>query len=399
MRFVATAAMLSACSVEGESIDRAQAPILGGQRGAVGQFPTTIAIYNGGLCTGTLVEPDLVLTAAHCILPSLLGMSSQAQVTANTIVVLDTDNVLSGGGRQVRAADTIPHPNFTVQSLGDNDIGLIRLETAVTDREPTPINRSAADAPVGMKVLQVGYGMSQAGNQSSAGSLYYLEDKPTVACGPFGASDAKLLCFSQTDGTGKCSGDSGGPSYATINGVERVVGVTSFGDQQCRQFGADTRVDGELDFLYQHAPELQCQADGACNEACGTGSLPVDADCPTCESDDDCGDGEVCGSDGFCEAEPFSPGGLGSPCENDADCDSGSCGMTADGGTCTEQCDPAGSTCPDGFDCIAASGDTHVCWPGADDGGDGGGCAVASSSPSLSWLALLALVALRRRRR
>jgi len=397
---IAALALISACTVEGDELSRSSSPIIGGTRATVGQFPTTVALYNGGLCTGTLIEPDLVLTAAHCITPSLLQMSTQAEVTANTVVLFDSTSVLSGGGRQVRLAETIPHPSFNVRALGDNDIGLVRLTESITDRAPTPINRIASDAPIGIAVTQVGYGMTRIGDQRSAGDLYYLTDKATIACSSYGVSDANMLCFSQRDGSGKCNGDSGGPSYATIGGVERVVGVTSFGDETCEQFGADTRVDAELDFLYQHAPELQCQGDGACNEVCGADGLPRDPDCPVCESNDDCGDDEVC-SDGSCVAAPFTPGGLGSDCETSDDCASGMCADGSDGGRCTDTCDPAGDSCPDGFECVGA-GDRDVCWPAdGEGGGASGGCSVGSGSgPGAGWLlALCALAWVRRRRR
>ncbi len=413
LRFAMAAALLSACTVEGDiSTGSVSAPILGGQPGSVGQFPTAVAIYNtaGSLCSGTLITPQWVLTAAHCVTPSLLGYSTQAQVTSSTIVLVDATDLNSNSGSQHSAADTFPEPGFSEQALGDNDIGLVKLSSPVTDRAPTPINRLKADAPVGIAVLQVGYGISQVGNQSSAGTLYYLQGKQTVSCSTYGESDNNLLCYSQTDGTGKCSGDSGGPSYATINGVQRVVGVTSFGDQNCQQMGADTRVDAELDFLYQHVPELQCQADGACNNVCGSGALPIDPDCPICAGNSDCPNGDVCGSNGQCEPAPYQPGGLGADCQDSTQCASGLCGMTTTGGTCTQSCD-ANNSCPDGFDCVSASNGTSVCWPGSGSGGGGGGggngngnndvnggCA-AGGSPAGVWLLLIGLVGLLRRRR
>jgi hypothetical protein len=389
---VAVLIFAAACQQPAPEVGSGSAPILGGTQASVGQYPTVVAVLNNGLCTGTLIDRQWVLTAAHCIHPQVLG-GTQEQITANTTVLLDSTNVFQGGTAQIGAAETIPHPGFSLSGLGDDDIGLIRLQTAVTNREPSPINRINADAPAGVHVTQVGFGVTDPDVQDSAGRLYVLADKASRSCQGFEGSNANLLCFGQTDGTGKCEGDSGGPSFATIGGVQRVVGVTSFGDQNCAQFGADTRVDAELDFLFQHVPALECQADGACAESCGTGSLPEDPDCPTCEGNDDCADQEIC-QGGRCMAEPFSPGGLGSECTSSTDCDSGLCASNGGEQECTAGCDPAASTCPDGFDCIEA-GSAGICW--AAEGG--GGCRSSRGGAGAGWLTLLAALALARRRR
>ncbi len=387
-KFVAAALIVAAaaCQEPAPDVGSESAPILGGTAATVGQYPTVVAVLNNGLCTGTLVDRQWVMTAAHCIHPQVLGVGTQAQVTANTTVLLDSTNVFQGGSAQIGAAETIPNPGFSLSSLGDDDIGLIRLNTPVTNRDPSPINRINADAPAGVHVTQVGYGVTDPDVQDSAGRLFVLADKASRSCQGFEGSNANLLCYSQTDGTGKCEGDSGGPSFVTVGGVQRVVGVTSFGDQNCGQFGADTRVDSELDFLFQHVPALQCQADGACNEVCGTGSLAEDPDCPTCETNDDCADAEIC-QGGRCQAEPFTPGGLGSECISSVDCDSGLCATNGGEQECTAGCDPAASTCPDGFDCIEA-GSAGICWAA-----EGGGGCRSSRGGGAGWLSLLAALA------
>src|SRR5262249_38644517 len=109
------------------------APILGGQPATVGQYPTVVAIeVGGGLCTGTLITKDWVLTAAHCVTPSVVGLSTQQQVTASVKVHFDTVNIGTAQGMVVGASDTIPDPAFNINNLGSGDSGLIKLATPVT---------------------------------------------------------------------------------------------------------------------------------------------------------------------------------------------------------------------------------------------------------------------------
>jgi uncharacterized protein (TIGR03382 family) len=387
-----------ACEV-GESPATAFAgqSIIGGSPASEGQFPTVVAVVidqgRRGMCTGTLVGPDLVLTAAHCIDPAILRMASQDQVTSTTQIVFDGTDLQSGQfGDVVGARETIPYPGFN--QPGDPDVGLVRLTRPITDRAPSPVNLDPAGAPIGLSVTMVGYGVTE---QGGGGRNMFLENKTSSSCAPAGVSDATFLCFSQTDGRGKCSGDSGGPSFATINdNPHTVVGITSFGDQNCQLFGADMRTDASKDFFRQNAPELLCGDDGYCEASCGADGLPVDPNCSDCTVDDDCAGGEFCDA-GFCTPEPFEPGGLGSECESDADCASGVCASGPDGNLCSSACELEASDCPGGFDCLSA-GDGGACWPA--DGG--GGCnAVGDSSPATGFTALLllALAAVLRRRR
>jgi len=101
--------------------------------------------------------------------------------------------------------------------------------------------------------------------------------------------------------------------------------------------------------------------------------------------------------DGRCVPGSDAPGGLGTPCTSNADCFSGQCGENGTGDQyCVEPCDVTTSSCPAGFQCMAAGGG-GVCWPSS---GDGGGCATSGGGAGGACLLLpIAFVLVRRSRR
>lgn len=247
--------------------------IIGGRDAMASELPTVVALmFSGSVCSGTLIHPEWVVTAAHC----LKGLS------VNRLrVSFDDADVNDGTTRVVDAAQILAHPDYN-SLFWDNDIGLVKLATKMTDRAPTPIRRNGI--PAGTEVLQAGFGDSS-DRRGQDGVLRKLATK-TVDCAEIGSTQYRgdrLLCFSSADGDGTCDGDSGGPTFVKVGGKRYLVGLTSGGtDDSCRRgYDLSTLLPAEMDFLTTNIPGLM--ADEAGN---GTPEPNDPADLPPTRSSD-----------------------------------------------------------------------------------------------------------------
>jgi uncharacterized protein (TIGR03382 family) len=245
--------------------------IVGGTATSGDPAVVVLAVNSGGryeeYCTGTLIAPKTVLTAAHCIEP---------YGPANFYVVGFGSNV-NGLTRVVQVAQQIEHPSYNGRT---HDFGVLRLSQAVAGVTPLPINeRAMSVSDVGRPIRHVGFGIASA---SGLGGGVKREVTYTVRqVGPYTI---------ESGATGKqtCSGDSGGPGLMVLPGetTEKVVGVVSYGDENCAIEGYDGRVDVAAAWIKAQMARWEqptCATDGACVPGC----TPVDQDC-ACVADGQC---------------------------------------------------------------------------------------------------------------
>lgn len=223
--------------------------IVGGHEADDGEYPWMAALYNGAdpegqYCGGSLVMPDRVVTAAHCV-EGLLGIDLVDQVI-NTAQygefrVMLGSNSLSAGGDEISVLFIHVHPDYGLSGTPD-----VAVLTLAQDADQQPIRwATPADAPLfapGTRATVTGWGaLSENGPYPDALHEVVVpiisDQECEQAYGGWLDAQNEICAGYKQGGRDACYGDSGGPLMVPDGDDLLLVGLVSWGDG-CAQPGS-----------------------------------------------------------------------------------------------------------------------------------------------------------------
>jgi MYXO-CTERM domain-containing protein len=225
MRTLATIISLSllGCTVPlAESADEPESKtqIIQGVEKDHGEVPSIAAlITGGGLCSATMIHPQIALTAAHCIRKPFFMQTIYGVSDVNLVIdENDKDAVID-------VMEAVRHEGYGNKNIpGLNDIGLVFLEKLIGDVifspiMPAEIQQTALE--VGEVVTNCGYGRDE---NKEVGVLKCVDIPITFQTDLEVMAGLNVKYFSSK---GACFGDSGGPLFKNFEGKRYLVADAS----------------------------------------------------------------------------------------------------------------------------------------------------------------------------
>lgn len=253
-----------ACAIpREEDVASDRAAIQGGVTDTSDTFAVAVLDETGDVCSGTLIAPNLVLTARHCIAD---GGSDPVDCESDTFAAAwpaDTYRVTTA---QSADYDTAPYHAKKIlvpktNAFCGDDIALVILEENVSAAAAKPATPQLT-LPAATKIVAIGYGATSPtandlGRRRRKDDIAILciPGHATLDCDP--VMDHDMTEAELAAGNGLCGGDSGGGAYVLGSGTPIVIGALS----RASDFGSTcsdavfARTDAHAAFLVAGAKE------------------------------------------------------------------------------------------------------------------------------------------------
>ncbi len=249
--FVATAALALGLAAPAQAV-------VGGNDAAPGEYPYVahIVIDKNFQCTGTLVTPRHVITAAHCssltpagVVNTPIGQPGQLielSIGAHQTPSFDPLGGYASDGEEHVASTVTVNPGYLGIGAVSHDAAIIELDTP-SSKQPVKVAAAAERSlwSPGTMATIAGFGVTEAdGDQpdvlqearvpivpdaEAAAAYPYLIDGVDPLFGGF-ESGTQVAAGFPNGGVDTCQGDSGGPLLVSAGTAMRLVGDTSYGN-------------------------------------------------------------------------------------------------------------------------------------------------------------------------
>lgn len=223
--------------VLGAPRDRVTAPlIVGGTPAAPNDNPFQVGLLQKGVpsnfdaqfCGGTLIAPNVVVTAAHCGFYQATPGGISIAWRPDQVQVLTGTRDLNQGGARSNVALIVNHPKYDPKRF-DYDVAVWKLAAPV---QGVPLAQLAtSDGTPGSNMLVTGWGATSEGGKGSP--LLLKVSLPIVSHAACSAVEMgitpRMLCAGFKSGDrASCQGDSGGPGTRGP-GNKTLTGIVSWG--------------------------------------------------------------------------------------------------------------------------------------------------------------------------
>jgi Trypsin len=196
------------------------------------------------ICSGTLIDEDMFLTAAHCT--DFLTPQDEVFVSFAT----DVDPIPAG----LLPGTAHAHPRFGHDQSNPFDIAVVDLDSSVAGLQPAEIpdvgllnQMKAAGTLKRARFTAVGYGVHEP-ERGGGPPRFPYDGMRWRSVSSFNALNKAWLRLSQNDATGDagtCFGDSGGPNFlgAGARETDTIASITVTGDAMCLATNVTYRLD------------------------------------------------------------------------------------------------------------------------------------------------------------